>query len=94
MNYETRDVLKTYSGKHMYTNDETLKQRCFQVKMIDFRIDVQIVYIVTLLEHGYKLVDDMTEDSTSIQFLRNINGESVDWTYGAALFMVLVYILK
>ena len=40
MNYETRDVLKTYSGKHMYTNDETLKQRCFQVKMIDFVIDV------------------------------------------------------
>ena len=40
MNYETRDVLKTYSGKHMYTNDETLKQRCFQVKMIEFVIDV------------------------------------------------------
>ena len=25
------DVLKQFSGKHKYTNDEALKQRCFQV---------------------------------------------------------------
>lgn len=26
-----RDVLRTYSGVHQYTNDEALQQRCFQV---------------------------------------------------------------
>ena len=66
-----------------------------------FKLDInqcfgmQITYIVTLLEHGYQLTDENSDNTVSIQFLRHINGESVDWTYGAALFMVImrVYVL-
>lgn len=42
---------------------------------------------MTLLEQGYRL-EEGERSAVSIDFLRKINGESVDWTYGAALFMV------
>ena len=29
--FMTSSVLAQFSGKHKYTNDEVLKQRCFQV---------------------------------------------------------------
>lgn len=76
------DVLAQYAGVHQYTSNEVLKQRCFQ-----------IAYVVTLLEQGYRLeestadTDPSEQTAVTVDFLRRINGESVDWTYGAALFM-------
>ena len=32
--------------------------------------------------------DPSEQTAVTVDFLRRINGESVDWTYGAALFMV------
>ena len=72
-------VLAQFSGKHKYTNDEVLKQRCFQLS-----------YVITLLEHGFRFLEtyesSSSQPSYNIMFLRHINGESVDWTYGAALY--------
>ena len=47
--------------------------------------------MITLLEHGFRLLETYEWNSSSqpanhIMFLRHINGESVDWTYGAALY--------
>ncbi|CBK21090.2 LOW QUALITY PROTEIN: uncharacterized protein [Blastocystis hominis] len=72
-----RDVKNRFRGVHPYTNEQVLPQRCFQ-----------IAYVVTLLEQGYRL-EEGEQNAVSIDFLRKINGESVDWTYGAALFMVV-----
>lgn len=69
------DVKNRFRGVHPYTNEQVLPQRCFQ-----------IAYVVTLLEQGYRL-EEGEQNAVSIDFLRKINGESVDWTYGAALFM-------
>ena len=35
-----RDVLKNYSGKHKYTNDVALKQRCFQVFILSLNLSL------------------------------------------------------
>lgn len=43
---------------------------------------------MTLLEQGYRLngaVEDVGPHA--VEFLKTIHGESVDWTYGAALSM-------
>ena len=83
-------VLAQFSGKHKYTNDEVLKQRCFQVYSAAIDQE-QISYIITLLEHGFRFLETYesspsSQPSYNIMFLRHINGESVDWTYGAALY--------
>ena len=75
------ETLEHFSGKHRYTNDVVLGQRCFQ-----------IAYIVSLLEHGFRFADislgatSSLDPAYTIMYLRHINGESVDWTYGAALY--------
>ena len=33
-------------------------------------------------------MEEGEQNAVTIDFLRKINGESVDWTYGAALYMV------
>lgn len=81
-----REVKSRFRGVHQYTNDQVLPQRCFQVGLRAER-QLQIAYVVTLLEQGYRL-EEGEQNAVSIDFLRKINGESVDWTYGAALFMV------
>ena len=46
--------------------------------------------MITLLEHGFRFLEtyesSSSQPSYNIMFLRHINGESVDWTYGAALY--------
>ena len=82
-------VLAQFSGKHKYTNDEVLKQRCFQVFPGSVG-HLQLSYVITLLEHGFRFLEtyesSSSQPSYNIMFLRHINGESVDWTYGAALY--------
>lgn len=42
---------------------------------------------MTLLEQGYRLNGSEVDGAPhAVAFLKTINGESVDWTYGAALY--------
>lgn len=63
-------VNQTQGGSHAFTRDELLPYRC-----------VEVVYIHTLLKHGY----GFPGDSRNITFVLNIEGMEVEWTLGFAL---------
>lgn len=69
MNYD--DVLRQFSKKHKYTNDQSLIQRCFHM-----------AWIYSILRTGYHL-----DDTASLFANREINNTPIDWSFGAAVYM-------
>jgi hypothetical protein len=69
-------VNSTNGAPHAFTRDELLPYRC-----------VEVVYIHTLLKHGY----GFPGDTRNITFVLDIDGMEVEWTLGYALAEVPLY---